>query len=70
MMRHILHGCNLQEKKILIRKSFRAIPAGGALMVYDSIIDDERSQNAFGLWMSLNMLIETARGFDDTGADG
>jgi hypothetical protein len=31
--------------------------------------DDERRQNAFGLLMSLNMLIETTGGFDFTGAD-
>ena len=38
-------------------------------MVYEALIDDERRQNAFGLLMSLNMLIETQGGFDDTGAD-
>jgi len=32
-----------------------------------SIIDDDRSKNAFGLMMSLNMLIETSAGFDYTG---
>jgi hypothetical protein len=37
--------------------------------VYEAIIDDERSSNAFGLLMSLNMLIETPGGFDYTGAD-
>ncbi len=43
--------------------------AGGALIVYEAIIDDERRQNTFGLLMSLNMLIETPEGFDYTGAD-
>ncbi len=69
MMGHILHDWNLEEKKMLIRKAFEAIPAGGALIVYDSVIDDQRSQNSFGLLMSLNMLIETPGGFDYTGAD-
>jgi len=69
MMGHILHDWNLQEKKTLIRKAFDAIPTGGALIVYDSIIDDDRSRNAFGLMMSLNMLIETPGGFDYSGAD-
>ena len=68
-MGHILHDWNLEVKQMLIRKSFEALPAGGALVVYDSIIDDERRTNAFGLLMSLNMLIETADGFDYTGAD-
>ena len=39
------------------------------MIVYESIIDDDRSKNAFGLLMSLNMLIETPGGFDYTGAD-
>ena len=47
----------------------RALPDGGALIVYEAIIDDDRRENAFGLLMSLNMLIETRGGFDYTGAD-
>jgi len=69
MMGHILHDWDLGEKKQLIRKAFEAVPPGGALIVYEAIIDDERSRNAFGLLMSLNMLIETPGGFDYTGAD-
>jgi hypothetical protein len=69
MMGHILHDWDLAQKKALIRKAYDAIPAGGAFIVYDSIIDDDRKQNAFGLLMSLNMLIETPGGFDYTGAD-
>lgn len=64
MMGHILHDWNLEQKKAVIAKAFEALPAGGALIVYESIIDDDRSQNAFGLLMSLNMLIETPGGFD------
>ena len=44
-------------------------PTGGALIVYEAMIDDDRRENAFGLLMSLNMLIETPGGFDYTGAD-
>lgn len=69
MMGHILHDWNLEEKKLLVRKAYEAVPDGGALIVYESIIDDDRSQNSFGLLMSLNMLIETPGGFDYTGAD-
>jgi len=68
-MGHILHDWNLEEKKMLISKAFTALNPGGALVVYDSLIDDDRSSNAFGLLMSLNMLIETPGGFDYTGAD-
>ncbi len=69
MMGHILHDWDLKEKMMLVQKAFDALPAGGAFIVYESIIDDERKQNAFGLMMSLNMLIETPGGFDYTGAD-
>jgi hypothetical protein len=69
MMGHILHDWNLEEKKMLIGKAYDALPTGGALIVYESIIDDDRCKNSFGLLMSLNMLIETPGGFDYTAAD-
>jgi hypothetical protein len=69
VMGHILHDWDLGQKKGLIAKAYAALPAGGALLVYEALIDDERRQNAFGLLMSLNMLIETPGGFDYTGAD-
>jgi hypothetical protein len=69
LMGHILHDWGLEEKRMLIRKAYDAVPDGGALVVYESIIDNDRSKNAFGLMMSLNMLIETPAGFDYTGAD-
>jgi O-methyltransferase domain/Dimerisation domain len=69
LMGHILHDWNLEEKRMLIAKAYDALPEGGALVVYDGLIDDDRSKNALGLMMSLNMLIETPGGFDYTGAD-
>jgi hypothetical protein len=69
MMGHILHDWDLEQKKALIGKAYDALPTGGGLIVYEAIIDDARTQNAFGLLMSLNMLIETPGGFDYSGAD-
>lgn len=69
LMGHILHDWDLATKKMLIKKAYDALPSGGALIVYEAIIDDDRSMNAFGLMMSLNMLIETPGGFDYTGSD-
>jgi len=69
VMGHILHDWNLDEKRRLLAKAYEALPANGALIVYESLIDDDRRANAFGLLMSLNMLIETPGGFDYTGAD-
>jgi precorrin-6B methylase 2 len=69
VMGHILHDWDLDGKRMLLQKAHDALPDGGALVVYEAIIDDERRANAFGLLMSLNMLIETSGGFDYTGAD-
>ena len=64
----ILHDWNLANKKMLIAKAYRALPPGGVFVAIENIIDDERRQNAFGLMMSLNMLIEFGEAFDFTGA--
>ena len=69
VMGHILHDWDLHEKRRLLAKAYEVLPADGALIVYESLIDDDRRTNAFGLLMSLNMLIETPGGFDYTGAD-
>jgi hypothetical protein len=69
VMSHVLHDWDFAQKKLLLGKAFDALPKGGAVIVYDAIIDDDRWKNAFGLMMSLNMLIETAGGFDYTGED-
>jgi hypothetical protein len=68
IMGHILHDWDLDQKRLLLQKAYDALPEGGALIVYEAIIDDDRRENAFGLLMSLNMLIE-GDGFDYTGAD-
>ncbi|HEV3469150.1 MAG TPA: methyltransferase [Pyrinomonadaceae bacterium] len=68
-MGHILHDWDLDQKRALLEKAYRALPEGGALVVFEALIDDDRRENAFGLLMSLNMLIETPGGFDYTGAD-
>lgn len=65
----ILHDWNLEKKKRLIRLAYEALPSGGAFIAIENLIDDERRENAFGLMMSLNMLIEFGDAFDFTGAD-
>jgi predicted O-methyltransferase YrrM len=65
----ILHDWNLDKKTHLLRSAFDALPSGGALIAIENLIDDARRTNAFGLLMSLNMLIEFGDAFDYTGAD-
>ena len=52
-----------------MKKAFDALPPGGAFVVIESIIDDERKKNTFGLLISLTMLIETHGGYDITFAE-
>lgn len=68
-MGHVLHDWSLAERQHLLRKAYDAVPKGGGVIVFEAIIDDQRRTNAFGLLMSLNMLIETPAGSDYTGAE-
>jgi len=68
-MGNVLHDWSTEDKLMLINKAYSALPNGGALVVIENIIDDERNKNVFGLLMSLNMAIETDDGFDFTAAD-
>jgi hypothetical protein len=65
----ILHDWNLEKKKHLVRSAYEALPAGGAFIAIENLIDDARRENTFGLLMSLNMLIEFGDAFDFTGQD-
>ena len=65
----ILHDWNLDRKMQLIRSAYDALPEGGAFIIIENLIDDARRENAFGLMMSLNMLIEFGDAFDFTGSD-
>ncbi|RYE86908.1 MAG: methyltransferase [Hyphomicrobiales bacterium] len=69
IMGHILHDWGLEQKRQLIAKAYDALPPGGAFLVFEPVIDNERRKNALGLLTSLNMLIETRGGFDYTFAD-
>ena len=69
VMGNILHDWNQEKKQHLIQAAYEALPSGGVLIAIENVIDDDRRHNAFGLLMSLNMLIELGDGFDYTGAD-
>ncbi|HKA79590.1 MAG TPA: methyltransferase, partial [Xanthobacteraceae bacterium] len=69
VMGRILHNWDIPVRKLLLEKTYRALPPGGALIVYDPLIDEERGLSAHGLLSSLNMLIETAGGSEYTAAE-
>lgn len=66
VMGSILHDWGTETKQLLLAKAYAALPKGGALIAVENVIDDARRQNALGLLMSLNMLIETSDGYDYT----
>jgi hypothetical protein len=68
-MARVLHDWNLDQKMRLIRAAYDALPAGGALITVESLIDDARREHVAGLMMSLNMLIEIGDAFDYSAAD-
>jgi predicted nicotinamide N-methyase len=65
----VLHNWDLAIKKRLLKKAYDALPADGAIIVFERLIDDERRCNASGLLASLHMLIMTEGGFDFSAAD-
>jgi ketosteroid isomerase-like protein/precorrin-6B methylase 2 len=66
---HVLHDWDLKTKRMLLEKAYEALPESGVVVIYENIIDDDRRYNAFGLLVSLHMLLQTPGGFDYTGAD-
>jgi precorrin-6B methylase 2 len=68
-MGNILHNWSLERIKLLIKKAWDTLPKGGAFAVIENIIDNERRKNAFGMMMSLNMLINTTGGFNFSASD-
>lgn len=65
----VLHNWNLRTKAMLLTKAYDALPKGGALIVYEALIDDARRENEQALLASLNMLVISEGGFDFSGAD-
>ena len=65
-MGNILHDGGTDTKQMLLSKAYAALPEGGAVIAIENVIDDARRENAHGLLMSLNMLIETPEGYDYT----
>jgi hypothetical protein len=65
----VLHNWELATKRQLLRKAYDALPAGGAIIVFERLIDDERRCNIGGLLASLHMLVMTEGGFDFSAAD-
>ncbi|MFE5740794.1 methyltransferase [Streptomyces celluloflavus] len=69
VMGHVLHDWDLDTKKTLIGKAYEALPDGGRLLIYESLIDDDRRERTTGLLISLNVSTVSAGGLGYTGAE-
>ena len=49
VMGRILHDWDLEQRRTLLAKAYAALPPGGALIVYEALIDDDRRTNVIGL---------------------
>jgi hypothetical protein len=64
----VMHNWDRTTQMMLLKKTYEAIPTGGALVVYGRLIDDDRS-SADALLSSLNMLLMSTGGSNFTGAE-
>jgi cyclopropane fatty-acyl-phospholipid synthase-like methyltransferase len=69
VMANILHDWDEEKKMTLIQKAYEALPPNGVFVAIENVIDDQREKNVFGMMVSLNMLLQTGKGFDYTFRD-
>ncbi|HVU57967.1 MAG TPA: methyltransferase [Puia sp.] len=69
VMANILHDWEEEKKLHLIQQAYNALPPNGVFAAIEHVIDDQRTKNVFGMMMSLNMLVQTGKGFDYTFSD-
>jgi hypothetical protein len=63
---HVLHGYGETRRRELIAKAYDAVPIGGAVIVYDAMVDPARPHNVASHQCSPNIVLETREGFDAT----
>jgi predicted O-methyltransferase YrrM len=56
----IMHDWDEERDKLLLRKSFEALDSGGAVLICELLVDDDKTGPPPAALMSLNMLVETA----------
>jgi predicted O-methyltransferase YrrM len=65
----ILHDWDETKNRALLRRSYEALPSGGAVVISELLVNDEKTGQAPAALMSLNMLIETEGGRNYTPAE-
>jgi precorrin-6B methylase 2 len=64
---HVFHGKSREQRHALVCRARDALPAGGALIVYDAMTAPDGSKNRHhSLLSSLNIMLETRDGYEST----
>lgn len=58
---HVLHNWGEEDRRLIVKKAYDAVRPGGALLVYDAMLDEHPTDLARVL-VSLNMLLMTEHG--------
>jgi len=58
----IMHDWSEADNRAILKKCFAALPAGGAIVISELLVNDEKTGPPPAALMSLNMLIETVGG--------
>ena len=65
----VLHDWDEAKNRALLGRSFEALPSGGAVVIAELLVNDEKTGPVPAALMSLNMLIETEGGRNYTPAE-
>jgi 3-hydroxy-5-methyl-1-naphthoate 3-O-methyltransferase len=65
----ILHGENESRDREIVRKCFEALPRGGALLISELLVDDEKAGPPSAALMSMTMLVATDGGRNYTASE-
>ena len=61
-MSNIIHSFSAEDNAALVKRAHEALAPGGAILIKDFIMENDRSGPAFGLIFALHMLVHTPAG--------
>jgi ubiquinone/menaquinone biosynthesis C-methylase UbiE len=59
---HILHSEGEERSRLLLKKAFRALKAGGTIAIAEWLVNDARTEPAPSLMFAVQMLVNTEKG--------
>ncbi|MFF9458400.1 methyltransferase [Streptomyces flaveolus] len=69
LLSSVLHNWDEQANRELLRKCWEALPSNGAVVICELLLDSSRTGSPAAALMGMNMLVETERGMNYSGAE-